>query len=55
VLVGESEVGSQNMVRPPPKPNGKLYDSCVDSLTNPSIFVTFDCADAYPEYLIEYE
>ncbi|KAK2841992.1 hypothetical protein Q5P01_012192 [Channa striata] len=55
VLVGDYTTGSSSYVRPPAK--GKaltLYDSCVDSKTNPSIYVVFEKQQIYPEYLINY-
>ena len=59
VLVGECARGTSNMVRPPPKdpskPNGELYDSCVNNTSNPTIFVTFQISHAYPLYLLEYK
>ncbi|XP_056272882.1 protein mono-ADP-ribosyltransferase PARP12-like isoform X1 [Pseudoliparis swirei] len=55
VLVGEFTEGISSDVRPPPKGNGKtLYDSCVDSESNPSIYVVFEKLQIYPEYLIDY-
>jgi len=43
------------MVRPPlNQKRGELYDSVVDDVRDPSIFVVFDIAHSYPEYLIEY-
>lgn len=55
VLVGEFAVGSKNMVRPPEKNSNKdLYDSCVNFHGDPTIFVIFDCAHSYPEYIVEY-
>lgn len=46
------------MLLPPPKNpfdlSGDLYDSCVDDVSNPKLFVTFERCQAYPEYLIEY-
>uniref|UniRef100_A0A3B5LQL8 Uncharacterized protein n=1 Tax=Xiphophorus couchianus TaxID=32473 RepID=A0A3B5LQL8_9TELE len=55
VLVGESTTGSSNYVRPPPKAGSKaLYDSCVNSTSNPSIYVIFEKQQIYPEYLIKY-
>ncbi|XP_029910473.1 protein mono-ADP-ribosyltransferase PARP12 isoform X2 [Myripristis murdjan] len=55
VLVGESTRGSGSYVRPPAKgANSDLYDSCVDSVSNPSIFVIFDKLQIYPEYIIRY-
>ena len=38
----------------PTKPLGDLYDSCVDNVADPSIFVVFTQEQAYPEYIIEY-
>jgi hypothetical protein len=32
----------------------KLYDSCVDKVPNPQIFVVFDRNQCYPEYLFMY-
>lgn len=58
VLAGEFAQGANNMIVAPPKnPNDVtvLYDSVVDTTTNPSIFVVFYDADAYPEYLITYK
>lgn len=55
VLVGDCTKGSSSYVRPPPKANSKtLYDSCVDSESNPSIYVIFEKQQVYPEYLINY-
>jgi len=46
-------------MRPPPldrsKPNGNFYNSCVNNVENPTIFVVFHDDQSYPEYLIEYE
>ncbi|XP_074930747.1 protein mono-ADP-ribosyltransferase PARP12-like [Phalacrocorax aristotelis] len=54
VLVGEFTLGSSSYVRPPLKDNQNFYDSCVNSSSNPSIFVIFEKQQIYPEYLIEY-
>ncbi|NWU69076.1 PAR12 polymerase, partial [Pterocles burchelli] len=54
VLVGEFTVGKSHYVRPPLKDNQNFYDSCVNSSSNPSIFVIFEKQQIYPEYLIEY-
>ncbi|XP_072290835.1 protein mono-ADP-ribosyltransferase PARP12 [Eucyclogobius newberryi] len=55
VLVGDYTKGQGQYVRPPPKkPGTTLYDSCVDNVTNPKIFVIFEKQQVYPEYLIEY-
>ena len=58
VLVGDCALGKPEMVCPPPKdpskPRENLYDTCVDDVGNPSVFVTFDPQQSYPEYLVEY-
>ncbi|NXP56748.1 PAR12 polymerase, partial [Heliornis fulica] len=54
VLVGEFTLGNSSYVRPPLKDNQNFYDSCVNSFSNPSIFVIFEKQQVYPEYLIEY-
>lgn len=58
VLVGRAAVGKRDYVRPPPikpdQPHGDLYDSCVNSLDRPTIFVVFDTDQCYPEYVIAY-
>lgn len=57
VLVGQYTKGDKSYRRPPAKPGSdhELYDSCVDDVQNPSVFVVFDKNQYYPEYLIEYE
>lgn len=55
ILVGDSTLGRSHYVRPPPKGNSKaFYDSCVNSESNPSIYVIFEKQQIYPEYLINY-
>ena len=57
VLTGEFTKGRNEMLVPPAKdPNDAavLYDSVVNDTSNPTIFVVFYDADAYPEYLITY-
>ncbi|XP_053114680.1 protein mono-ADP-ribosyltransferase PARP12-like [Hemicordylus capensis] len=56
VLVGEFTTGFSDYLRPPPKDsqNTTFYDSCVNALQNPSIFVIFEKHQIYPEYVIEY-
>ena len=56
VLTGEFAVGSSSYVTPPPKGSNSLtlYDSVVDNVSNPSIFVIFGDAQAYPDYLITF-
>ncbi|KAM5255444.1 protein mono-ADP-ribosyltransferase PARP12 [Ctenodactylus gundi] len=56
VLVGDFVRGSPIFVRPPPKENQSnvFYDSCVNSMSDPTIFVIFEKHQVYPEYLIQY-
>ncbi|XP_069111217.1 protein mono-ADP-ribosyltransferase PARP12-like isoform X1 [Argopecten irradians] len=57
VLVGQYAKGQSSFVRPPPvnpKDPFELYDSCVDSDSNPGIFVMFTFDQVYPEYVIKY-
>ena len=55
VLTGEYHLGKQGMTAPPVKHDQVLYDSLVDNVNNPTIFVIFHDAQAYPQYLIEYQ
>uniref|UniRef100_A0A8C7XW56 Si:ch73-252i11.1 n=1 Tax=Oryzias sinensis TaxID=183150 RepID=A0A8C7XW56_9TELE len=56
VLIGSYTTGSSEYCRPPSKDGGDVnfYDSCVNNVQNPSIFVVFDKPQIYPEYLIQY-
>uniref|UniRef100_A0A3Q0RLZ6 Si:ch73-252i11.1 n=1 Tax=Amphilophus citrinellus TaxID=61819 RepID=A0A3Q0RLZ6_AMPCI len=56
VLVGDYTRGSSDYVRPPSKDGGDInfYDSCVDDVMNPSIFVVFEKHQICPEYLLQY-
>ncbi|XP_029486272.1 protein mono-ADP-ribosyltransferase PARP12-like isoform X1 [Oncorhynchus nerka] len=56
VLVGDYIKGHSSFLRPPSKDGGDtiFYDSCVDDVSNPSIFVVFEKHQVYPEYLIHY-
>jgi len=57
VLVGEYTKGSSQHVRPPqksPRNPLDLYDSCVNNIHNPEIFVIFTFDQTYPEYVIKY-
>ncbi|AWO98194.1 putative zinc finger protein [Scophthalmus maximus] len=58
VLVGKACVGRSNYRRPPPlkskaRPH-KLYDTCVDVVDRPTMFVVYDSCQCYPYYLIKY-
>uniref|UniRef100_A0A6P8QTN9 Poly [ADP-ribose] polymerase n=1 Tax=Geotrypetes seraphini TaxID=260995 RepID=A0A6P8QTN9_GEOSA len=55
VLTGDFTAGSPDLKVPPLKENSLhllRYDSVVDNITNPTIFVIFNDTQAYPEYLI---
>uniref|UniRef100_A0ABM5GH75 Protein mono-ADP-ribosyltransferase PARP12-like isoform X1 n=1 Tax=Pogona vitticeps TaxID=103695 RepID=A0ABM5GH75_9SAUR len=56
VLVGDFTVGRATYTRPPPKSYDRLscYDSCVDNIADPSIFVIFEKHQIYPAYMIHY-
>ncbi|KAG5274031.1 hypothetical protein AALO_G00158410 [Alosa alosa] len=55
VLVGDFTKGRSVYLRPPARETGKgFYDSCVDSVSNPSIFVIFEKYQIYPEFIVEY-
>jgi len=58
VLVGSYTEGRRLFRRPPPidftNPYGRTYHSCVNYVDDPSLFVLFDSAQYYPQYLIHY-
>ncbi|XP_025029708.1 zinc finger CCCH-type antiviral protein 1-like [Python bivittatus] len=56
VLVGEFTAGSASYNRPPAKSIDKVnsYDSCVDNILSPSIFVIFEKHQVYPAYIVTY-
>ncbi|XP_028285099.1 protein mono-ADP-ribosyltransferase PARP14-like [Parambassis ranga] len=58
VLTGVYTLGHSNMKIPPPC-NGQqrhdLYDSVVDSMNNPSMYIVFTDNQAYPDYLITFK
>ena len=58
VLTGRCTQGQKDIVRPPPinnlRPYGDLYDSCVDNVAKPRVYVIFDNDQCYPEYVISY-
>ncbi|XP_054908738.1 poly(ADP-ribose) polymerase family member 14-related sequence 1 isoform X2 [Poeciliopsis prolifica] len=57
VLTGDHAQGQQNMIAPPSKGGSGvfLYDSVVDNMTTPSMFIVFHDTQAYPEYLITFK
>ncbi|KAL0962926.1 hypothetical protein UPYG_G00347220 [Umbra pygmaea] len=57
VIVGDYTRGNSELRLPPSKGagNSSLYDSCVDNVLNPSIYVVFEKNQVYPEFLIKYD
>lgn len=58
VLAGEYALGKQGLLTPPPKnPNNltNTYDTVVNNVFNPSVFVVFYDWQCYPEYLITFQ
>ncbi|XP_035604918.1 protein mono-ADP-ribosyltransferase PARP12-like isoform X1 [Oncorhynchus keta] len=56
VLVGDYTVGNSSCRTPPLKETGGsiAYDSCVDNIQEPHVFVVFKKSQIYPEYLIKF-
>ena len=46
--------GQKAYVRPPVRSGYDLYDSCVDKVTKPKMYIIFEKDQAYPRYLIQY-
>ncbi|TNN79433.1 Poly [ADP-ribose] polymerase 14 [Liparis tanakae] len=57
VLTGDFTVGKTGMITPPAKGPGliQLYDSVVDRVSNPNMFIIFHDSQACPEYLITFK
>uniref|UniRef100_A0A3Q0R7Q2 Poly [ADP-ribose] polymerase n=1 Tax=Amphilophus citrinellus TaxID=61819 RepID=A0A3Q0R7Q2_AMPCI len=59
VLTGDYALGQKGMVVPPAKGTGTvstdLYDSVVNNVVKPCMFVIFHDTQAYPEYLITFK
>uniref|UniRef100_A0A3B5M7W1 Poly [ADP-ribose] polymerase n=1 Tax=Xiphophorus couchianus TaxID=32473 RepID=A0A3B5M7W1_9TELE len=57
VLTGDYTLGEKKMVAPPSKGSSSvhMYDSVVDDMATPSMFVVFHDTQAYPEYLITFK
>ena len=58
VITGEYAQGNQSLVDAPQRPGGStadLYDSVVDNVKAPTIFVVFKDASVYPLYLLTYK
>ena len=55
VLVGEYCLGRKDQPTPDVRQGTELFDSTVDDVNKPEIFVTYHDAQAYPEYLITFK
>ncbi len=57
IIVGEYTQGKQGMKTPPPlsADSTEVFDSLVDNVAFPMIFVAMTDAQAYPEYLITFK
>lgn len=57
VVVGDWSKGTNGQLTPDPKPHNslELFDSTVDNVRNPSVFVVYHDSQAYPEYLVSFE
>ena len=56
VLTGQFAVGSSSMKEPPQLAGTKFrYDSVVNSVSDPKIFVVFKDTQSYPEYLVAFK
>jgi poly [ADP-ribose] polymerase 10/14/15 len=57
VAVGDWCSGTTGQLTPNPKPHNKLelFDTTCDNVKNPSIFVVYHDAQAFPEYLISFK
>merc|ERR1712129_6059 len=55
VKCGEFCKGRNGLRRPPKRADNKgMFDSCVDDMDNPTMYVTFDNAQSLPLYLITF-
>jgi len=54
VTVGEYCLGKRDALTPDVRAGHKLYDSTVNDVREPVIFVTYHDAQAYPEYLVKF-
>ncbi|CAB9519745.1 polymerase 14 [Seminavis robusta] len=57
VAVGDWCQGTNGQLTPDPKPRNplELFDSTVDNVLDPSIFVVYHDAQAYPDYLVSFQ
>jgi len=55
VVVGDYCHGKPDAIAPDVRTGHQLYDTTVDNTSNPSMFVTYHDAQAYPEYLVHFK
>jgi poly [ADP-ribose] polymerase 10/14/15 len=57
VVVGDWDKGENEQLVPDSKPGNpfELYDTTVDNVTNPSIFVVYHDSQCYPSYLVSFK
>lgn len=57
VLTGDFTIGKHGMRVPPVKQAGShdLFDSVVNNVSSPIMFIIFNDTQAYPEYLIHFK
>ena len=54
VLVGKFTLGQNGMKRPPVVLGNVLYDSVVDRIEDPALYVVFDSCQIYPQFIINF-
>lgn len=54
VTVGEYCLGVHDAPAPSVRTGNMLYDSTVDNMQNPTMFVTYHDSQAYAEYLVKF-
>ena len=54
VMVGEYCQGHSNALAPAARSGNQLFDSTVNNMTDPIMFITYHDSQAYPEYLVKF-
>ena len=55
VVVGEYCMGKRDQLTPDVRQGHQLYDTTVNNMNDPSMYVTYHDAQAYPEYLVKFK
>ena len=55
VVIGEYCAGKRDQLTPDVRQGHQLYDTTVNKIQDPSIYVTYHDAQAYPEYLVSFK